>query len=88
MMLTVFTAGSAAPVAILSKNTAHTTQTDSPHNVQKKSRTSVHHVSSSRGARIEKQLRQAHKHLQEEKKVQQARKELKAETKKDQPPSN
>jgi hypothetical protein len=48
--------------------------------VYKKRKRVVRRVSSTKAARINKQLRQADKHLQDEKKVQEARQELKKDT--------
>jgi len=56
-------------------------QTDTvKHKVYKKRKKVVRKVSSPSSARINKQLRQADKHLQDEKKVQQVQRELKKDT--------
>jgi len=50
------------------------------HKVYKKRKRVVRKVSSTRSARVNKQLKQANKHLQDEKKVQEAQHELKKDT--------
>ncbi|MES2110088.1 MAG: hypothetical protein V4577_15120 [Bacteroidota bacterium] len=56
-------------------------QTDTvKHTVYKKRKPVVRKVSSTKAARINKQLRQADKHLRDEKKVQKAQQELKKDT--------
>ncbi|MDO3641825.1 hypothetical protein [Mucilaginibacter sp. L3T2-6] len=56
-------------------------QTDTlKHKLYKKHKRVVRKVSSQKAARINKQLRQADKHLRNEKKVQEVRRELKKDT--------